>query len=78
MAAPERRCVACGRRAPKSALRRVAVVGDRVVADPGATLPGRGAYVCDAACARVAIDRRAFPRAFRRMVSVGDDLVESM
>jgi predicted RNA-binding protein YlxR (DUF448 family) len=70
--------VACGRRAPKPALRRLAVRGDRVVADPGASLPGRGAYVCDAACAQAAIDKRAFARAFRRAVFVGDDLVESM
>ena len=76
--APQRRCVACGRRAPKATLHRVALVGDRVVSDPTATLPGRGAYVCDAACARGAIDRRALHRAFRRAVSVGDDLVESI
>jgi predicted RNA-binding protein YlxR (DUF448 family) len=70
--------VACGRRAPQAELRRVALSGDRVVADPGATLQGRGAYVCGSACARVAIDRRAFARAFRRTVSVADDLVESI
>jgi uncharacterized protein len=70
--------VACGRRAAKATLRRIALCGDRVVADPGASLPGRGAYVCDAACARAAIERRAFGRAFRRAVSVGDDLVESV
>jgi predicted RNA-binding protein YlxR (DUF448 family) len=56
----------------------VVVVGDRVVVDADAMLPGRGAYVCDATCAQAAIDRRAFPRAFRRAVSVGDDLVESI
>jgi uncharacterized protein len=56
----------------------MAVVADRVVADPGGSLPGRGAYVCDAACARTAVERRAFARAFRRAVSVGDDLVESV
>jgi hypothetical protein len=70
--------VACGRRAPKATLRRLAVVGERVVADPAATLPGRGAYVCDPACARAAIERRAFARAFRRAVSIDDDLVESV
>jgi predicted RNA-binding protein YlxR (DUF448 family) len=70
--------VACGRRAPKAALRRLAVRGDRVVADPDGSLPGRGAYVCDAGCARAAIERRAFARAFRRAVFVGDDLVESV
>jgi predicted RNA-binding protein YlxR (DUF448 family) len=70
--------VACGRRAPKATLQRLAVVGERVVADPAAKLPGRGAYVCDAACARAAIERRAFARAFRRAVSIDHDLVESV
>jgi len=54
------------------------VRGDRVVADPGGSLPGRGAYVCDATCAQTAIERRALPRAFRRAVSVDHDLVESV
>jgi uncharacterized protein len=70
--------VACGRRAPQAALRRLAVRGDRVVADPGGSLPGRGAYVCDATCAQTAIERRALPRAFRQAVSVDHDLVESV
>jgi uncharacterized protein len=77
-AAPERRCVGCRRTAPKSELRRVAVVDGRVVADPTAILPGRGAYVCGAACAREAIARRAFAHAFRRAVSVDEHLVESI
>jgi predicted RNA-binding protein YlxR (DUF448 family) len=54
------------------------VRGDRVVLDPARTLPGRGAYVCDAACAGAAVERRAFNRAFRRAVSVDHDLVESV
>ena len=70
--------MACGRRAPKAALLRMAVSADRVVADPGGSLPGRGAYVCDAACAQTAVERRAFARAFRRAVSVDHDLVESV
>jgi len=70
--------VACGRRAPQAALRRLAVRDDRVVADPAGSLPGRGAYVCDAACAQTAIERRALRRAFRRAVSVDHDLVESV
>jgi hypothetical protein len=70
--------VACGRRAPQAALRRLAVRDDRVVADPGGWLPGRGAYVCDAACAQTAVERRALHRAFRRTVSVDHDLVESV
>jgi predicted RNA-binding protein YlxR (DUF448 family) len=56
----------------------VAVAGDRVVADASATRPGRGAYVCDAACAEAAIRRRAFGRAFRRPVTVNPDFVESI
>jgi uncharacterized protein len=70
--------VACGRRAPKAALLRMAVLGDRVVVDPRGLLPGRGAYVCDASCAQTAVERRAFARAFRRAVSVDHDLVESV
>jgi predicted RNA-binding protein YlxR (DUF448 family) len=70
--------VACGRRAPKAALRRLALRGDRVVCDPDGSLPGRGAYVCDADCARAAIERRAFARAFRHAVFVDNDLVESV
>ncbi len=70
--------MACGRRAPQAALRRLAVRDDRVVADPDGSLPGRGAYVCGAACAQTAIERRALPRVFRRAVSVDHDLVESV
>jgi predicted RNA-binding protein YlxR (DUF448 family) len=63
--------------APKPELRRLALAGDRVVADPTATLPGRGAYVCGPGCLEQAVRRRAFARAFRRSVSVPPDLVES-
>jgi predicted RNA-binding protein YlxR (DUF448 family) len=74
--------------APKGALRRLAlddpvdpadaVGAAHVVADPDGRRPGRGAYVCGAACARTAIGRRALPRAFRRAVTVDEHLVESM
>jgi predicted RNA-binding protein YlxR (DUF448 family) len=64
--------------APKGALRRLALDGDRVVADPVGGRAGRGAYVCGAACARRAIAHRALPRAFRRAVTVDEHLVESM
>jgi predicted RNA-binding protein YlxR (DUF448 family) len=69
--------VGCGRVAPEARLRRLALRHDRVVADPAAALPGRGAYVCDDACLERAVRRRAFGRAFRRSVSVPPDLVES-
>jgi predicted RNA-binding protein YlxR (DUF448 family) len=54
---PQRRCVGCGRIAPKSELLRIAVddtrsSGDdvraerRAVLDRAGTMPGRGAYLC--------------------------------
>jgi uncharacterized protein len=53
---PRRRCVGCGRLAPKSELLRIvaqrgAREGERAgqtraVVDPQAVLPGRGAYLC--------------------------------
>jgi predicted RNA-binding protein YlxR (DUF448 family) len=63
---------------PKPELRRLVIAGDRVVADPQGSLPGRGAYVCDADCARRALQRRALSRAFRRAVPTAPDLVESL
>jgi len=53
------------------------VVGGRAARDPSATLPGRGAYVCDAACAAVAARRGAFARALRTRVEISADFVES-
>ena len=54
---PQRRCVGCGRGAPKSELMRLAVSDQRAagesegrvrlaVLDRSATMPGRGAYLC--------------------------------
>ena len=57
---------------------RFALDEDRVVADLDAVRPGRGAYVCDAACLRAAAAARAFPRAFRRSVRMADDTLESL
>jgi predicted RNA-binding protein YlxR (DUF448 family) len=61
--------------APKTALHRL-VAEDGVLAfDPAATRPGRGAYVCDAACHAEAVRRGAYGRALRRRVTVPDRLV---
>jgi uncharacterized protein len=58
--------VGCRKRAAKTDLLRIAVVGDQCVADPRGTLPGRGAYLHpDMACFDLAVRRRAFPRAYR-------------
>jgi predicted RNA-binding protein YlxR (DUF448 family) len=55
---PRRRCVGCGRIAPKSELLRIAVAESaradgraaassrRAIADRDGTMPGRGAYLC--------------------------------
>jgi predicted RNA-binding protein YlxR (DUF448 family) len=54
---PRRRCVGCGRIAPKSELLRIVAASGRTspagaaaktcaVADPLARMPGRGAYLC--------------------------------
>jgi len=55
-ALPRRRCVGCGRIAPKSELLRIAIVDEdgeaageaakRAVLDRAGTMPGRGAYLC--------------------------------
>jgi predicted RNA-binding protein YlxR (DUF448 family) len=78
--------VGCGRVAPKAELRRVAAVPaapgtgvpPRVVADPAARLPGRGAYVCDARCAAEAVRRRSLQRAFRGAVTTPPEFVDSI
>lgn len=76
---PRRRCVGCGRIAPKSELLRIALVRDgdgpsrRVVLDRAGTVQGRGAYLCRAeatgapaaACLALAARRGAIARALR-------------
>ncbi len=71
---PRRRCVGCGRIAPKSELLRIAAVADRegrarAAIDTLARMPGRGAYLC---CAGVHAgeasrpDERCLERALER------------
>ena len=74
---PRRRCVGCGRIAPKRELIRVVAGreegdgGKRAVLDPAARLPGRGAYLCrgravdepSAPCLTRATRRNALARA---------------
>jgi predicted RNA-binding protein YlxR (DUF448 family) len=62
--------------APKKALHRLVAGEDAVVVvDHAGTRPGRGAYVCDAACHAEAVRRGAYGRALRRRVIVPDRLV---
>lgn len=76
---PRRRCVGCGRSAPKAELiRLVAVQTRRAAIDPAGTLPGRGAYLCRGersdrpapACAALAVRRGGIARTLRRSVQV--------
>ncbi len=76
--APQRRCIGCGAVRAQGDLRRLALDGGRVVVDRAGTLPGRGAYVCNTACAREAMRRRVLARAFRRPVAVDPKFVESL
>jgi hypothetical protein len=67
---PERRCLGCGRRAPRRDLARfVAVVaGGRatLIRDDRSRLGGRGLYVCRRSeCFETARSRRAFARGAR-------------
>ncbi|MBA3328084.1 MAG: YlxR family protein [Solirubrobacterales bacterium] len=78
MAVAQRRCVGCGAVRPKAELRRVVLAAGGVQADPGQRRPGRGAYVCDRACAERALARNAFARSFRAAVPVDPDLLDSL
>lgn len=72
-----RRCIGCTERAPRAALRRFATVEGRVVPDPQARLPGRGAWLHEARdCFDAALARRAFHRAFRAPVTIPQDTVD--
>jgi predicted RNA-binding protein YlxR (DUF448 family) len=63
---PVRTCVGCRQRAAKSSLLRLVVAGDAIVPDPGARLPGRGAYLHPSqGCFELAQRRRALVRALR-------------
>jgi predicted RNA-binding protein YlxR (DUF448 family) len=70
--------VGCGAVRPKGELRRIVLSDGRLRSDPAARRPGRGAYVCDRACAERALGRRGFERSFRARVAPGHDLLDSL
>ena len=88
---PRRRCVGCGRVAPKPQLIRIAVARDgddgqaRAVLDPAGTREGRGAYVCGGKlpgelapdCMARAAAGRALARTLRCPVTIPPELIES-
>jgi predicted RNA-binding protein YlxR (DUF448 family) len=63
---------------PKPELLRLVAVRGRVVVDPAAKMPGRGAYVCGPDCAERAVKRRAVSRALRGAAEISEDFVESI
>lgn len=66
---PVRTCVGCRERAPQASLLRVAFVEGQAVADVGRRRPGRGTYIHPStSCARSAMERGGFARAFRAQV----------
>jgi predicted RNA-binding protein YlxR (DUF448 family) len=89
---PLRRCVGCGRIAPKSELVRIALVREeamrrsRAVCDRDGKLGGRGAYLCRGAspdspaqdCLTRASKRGGIARALRSAVTLDAKLVESI
>jgi len=68
---PIRRCVVCGRRAPKSALVRIVVEQGRVVVDEAQRLEGRGAYICPRPECIRRLSPRRHARALRRPLAKG-------
>ncbi|MBP7971280.1 MAG: YlxR family protein [Candidatus Nanopelagicales bacterium] len=67
MTEPIRTCVGCRAREDKTNLVRVVAIGDQVVVDERALLPGRGAYLHSTPnCLESAIRRKAFARALRQ------------
>ena len=88
---PRRRCVGCGRVAPKSELMRLVALREGTgtavaVHDERGTMPGRGAYLCrgahgsqpDGACLATALRRGAIGRALRCSVAVAPERLESV
>ena len=69
----ERSCVACGAKAGKTELLRIVRDADGALSfDKGGRAPGRGAYVCSAACLDQAMRTRRLDRALRVSVRTED------
>lgn len=68
---PERTCVGCGKKQPKSLLHRLVLDEQhQPVLDRTQTAPGRGAYLCGPGCLAAAVKRKALQRAFKKHVAL--------
>jgi predicted RNA-binding protein YlxR (DUF448 family) len=79
-AGPQRRCVATGQVADKTALLRFVVApSGELVPDLQGRLPGRGLYLAPTrAAVEVALKKRAFARAARRPIDAPADLADRL
>lgn len=64
---PIRRCLGCRRHDAKESLLRIVAVGDKIVVDREARLPGRGAYVHpNGKCVSHSLRRNVWPQALKK------------
>ncbi|AZQ76169.1 MAG: YlxR family protein [Flaviflexus sp.] len=67
---PQRTCIACRQREPRSALVRFVAQQGKLVVDTDATLPGRGAWLHRRrACLNKALVTRSFNRHLRTQIT---------
>ena len=83
MSGPTRSCLACRQRDSKASLHRFTIASGTIVADPSASKPGRGAYLChrqsclDAAMARGAVRLLGALRARGSDVTVDEQTIRA-
>lgn len=72
--------MACRKKSPAKQMLRFVCGGDgKIVFDQRRRAPGRGANVCPARkCLELAVERKAFARAFKRAVLVNKSFLESV
>ena len=71
-------CIGCGAKRPKQTLVRMVAFDGRVEVDGRQRAPGRGAYVCSAACAQKAVAKKAFGRALKGRGQPGEKLLSEV
>lgn len=73
MHSPERMCIACRKRFPKSELIRIVKTPDGIAVDGNGKASGRGTYVCrDAECLKRLASKKMLNRVFR--TEIGEDM----
>ena len=75
MRVPIRSCIACRKKENWTDLLRIVLVGDQVEPDSHHNKPGRGAWL-HPNCFDVAVQRRAFARAFKSSADIKVKILE--